>query len=58
MYVSGFLKFHDQNLQQVVDINLSQVAQPKLADWSTTHYHDNNVIGYLPKSKELIIVNL
>ncbi len=43
--------------QQVIDINLSQVAQPKLADWSTTHYHDNNVIGYLPKSKELIIVN-
>tara|TARA_R100000654_G_scaffold68773_1_gene97953 strand:+ start:3084 stop:5477 length:2394 start_codon:yes stop_codon:yes gene_type:complete len=45
------------NGQQVIDINLAQNAQPKLANWSTTHYHDNNVIAYLPKSKELIIVN-
>ena len=43
--------------QQVVDINLSQTGQPKLANWSSDYYHDNNVIGYLPKSKELIIVN-
>lgn len=43
--------------QQVVDINLSQIAQAKLSNWSTSYYHDNNVIGYLPKSKELIIVN-
>ena len=45
------------NGQQVIDINLAQNGQPKLTNWSTTHYHDNNVIGYLPKSKELIIVN-
>lgn len=43
--------------QQVIDINLSQIAQPKLANWATDYYDDNNVIGYLPKSKELIIVN-
>ena len=45
------------NGQQVIDINLAQNGQPKLTNWSTSHYHDNNVIGYLPKSKELIIVN-
>ena len=51
------IRLTEENWKKVIDINLAQNGQPKLTNWSTSHYHDNNVIGYLPKSKELIIVN-
>lgn len=43
--------------QQVLELHLSDSGQPLFNNWNTTYYHDDNVIGYLPISKEIIIVN-
>ena len=43
--------------QRVVDINLNEVGQPRLANWRTSYYEDNAVIGYHPDKKSLFIFN-
>ena len=41
----------------VQDINLNKYGQPKFSNWLTEVYHDDNVIGYLPNTKEILIGN-
>ena len=42
--------------ERINELTIGGNGQPKLANWSTTYYHDDNIIGYLPISKELIIL--
>ena len=42
--------------ERINELTIGEDGQPKLANWSTTYYHDDNMIGYLPISKELIIL--
>lgn len=37
------------------DIHLSEKGQPLFDNWDTNYYHDDNVIGFLPKTKEIYI---
>tara|TARA_R100000951_G_scaffold913_2_gene2747 strand:- start:19120 stop:21516 length:2397 start_codon:yes stop_codon:yes gene_type:complete len=42
---------------RVLDIHLNENGQPLFDDWETNYYHDNNVIGFIPKTKQLYITN-
>ena len=41
--------------KRIVDITLGKNGQPKFDDWGEKYYHDNNVIGYIPKTKQIYI---
>ena len=41
----------------VQDISMGETGQPKFSNWLTEVYHDDNVIGYLPDTKEILIGN-
>jgi len=43
--------------QRIIDINLSETGQPRLANWSSNYYDDNAVIGYYPNKKCIFIFN-
>ena len=43
--------------KRVRDINLNETGQPRLSNWSTTYYHSDATIGYLPEKKCLFIFN-
>jgi len=43
--------------QRIVDINLNENGQPVFDDWESNYYHDNNVIGFIPKTKQVYITN-
>ena len=43
--------------QQVRDLLLDQKGQKRLDDWQTNYYNINSVIGYMPETREIIIVN-
>ena len=42
---------------RILDIHLNENGQPLFDDWETNYYHDNNVIGFIPKTKQLYITN-
>jgi hypothetical protein len=42
---------------RILDIHLNENGQPLFDDWGTNYYHDNNVIGFIPKTKQLYITN-
>jgi len=42
--------------ERINELSIGGNGQPKLANWSSDYYHDDNIIGYLPISKELIIL--
>ena len=43
--------------QRIVDININENGQPVFDDWESNYYHDNNVIGFIPKTKQIYITN-
>lgn len=43
--------------QRVIDINLDETGQPRLANWQSTYYHDDATIAYDPNKKCLFIFN-
>lgn len=43
--------------QRVIDINLDETGQPRLANWKSTYYHDDATIAYNPNKKCLFIFN-
>ena len=43
--------------QRIIDININEVGQPVFDDWESNYYHDNNVIGFIPKTKQIYITN-
>lgn len=43
--------------QRIVDININENGQPVFDDWESNYYHDSNVIGFIPKTKQIYITN-
>jgi len=43
--------------QRILDINLNESGQSVFDDWASNYYHDNNVIGFIPKTKQIYITN-
>ena len=43
--------------QRIVDININENGQSVFDDWESNYYHDNNVIGFIPKTKQVYITN-
>jgi len=43
--------------QRVIDINLDETGQPRLANWQSAYYHDDATIAYDPNKKCLFIFN-
>ena len=41
--------------RQLSDIHLNENGQSIFDDWKTNYYHDDNVIGFIPKTKEIYI---
>ena len=41
--------------RQLSDIHLNENGQSIFNNWSTSYYHDDNVIGFIPKTKEIYI---
>ena len=58
-FIAWFNKYgvylYDGN--RVIDIHLNQKKQPVFDDWGANYYHDNNVIGFMPKTKQIFITN-
>lgn len=58
-FVAWFNKYgvyiYDGN--RILDIHLNDNGQPFFDDWESNYYHDNNVIGFIPKTKQLYITN-
>lgn len=59
----GFVAWFNQSSvflydgQRVIDINLSETGQPRLANWRSSHYSANSTIAYNPDKKCIFIFN-
>lgn len=57
----GFITWFNKNGvyfydgRQLNDIHLNETGQSIFDDWDSNYYHDDNVIGFLPKTKEIYI---
>jgi len=58
-FVSWFNKYgaYIYDGTRILDIHLNENGQPLFDDWESNYYHDNNVIGFIPKTKQLYITN-
>ena len=45
------------NGESVVDLNLDENGQDRLANWGNDYYHDDSIIGYFPDKKSIYIFN-
>jgi len=43
--------------EKITNLLYNEMGQKKLVNWSTSYYHENNVIGYLPHKQTLFIAN-
>lgn len=59
----GFVSWFNQSSvflydgQRVIDINLNETGQPRLANWRNDYYSNDAVIGYYPDKKSIFIFN-
>jgi hypothetical protein len=59
----GFVSWFNQSSvflydgQRVIDINLNETGQPRLANWRNDYYSNDAVIGYYPDKKSIFILN-
>ena len=43
--------------QNITNLLYADTGQKRLSNWNTAYYHDDNVLGYLPKQQCLFIAN-